>query len=110
MSLGQVYRKARWPPADRKVPIVSPLIHMILHVGVSKNRGTPKWMVKIMENPIKIDDLGVSLFLETPMFQIRFSAELRNKLFVHKFCPCFFIFSAREAAQVLIVNIISTLF
>ena len=26
---------------------------------------TPKWMVKIMENPIKIDDLGVPLFLET---------------------------------------------
>ena len=25
-----------------------------------------KWMVKIMENPIKIDDLGVPLFLETP--------------------------------------------
>ena len=23
-----------------------------------KNRGTPKWMVKIMEHPIKIDDLG----------------------------------------------------
>jgi len=23
-----------------------------------KNRGTPKWMVKIMENPIKMDDLG----------------------------------------------------
>ena len=23
------------------------------HVGVSKNRGTPKWMVKIMENPNK---------------------------------------------------------
>ena len=32
------------------------------HMGVSKNRGTPKWMVKIMENPI----LGVMfLFLET---------------------------------------------
>jgi len=27
-------------------------------VGVSKNGGTPKWMVKIMENPIKMDDLG----------------------------------------------------
>ena len=27
-------------------------------MGVSKNRGTPKWMVKIMENPIKVDDLG----------------------------------------------------
>ena len=28
-------------------------------MGVSKNRGIPKWMVKIMENPIKMDDLGV---------------------------------------------------
>ena len=27
-------------------------------MGVSKNRGTPKWMVKIMENPIKMADLG----------------------------------------------------
>ena len=38
------------------------------HLGVSKNRGTPKWMVyngKHMENPIKMDDLGVSLFSET---------------------------------------------
>ena len=25
-----------------------------------------KWMVKIMENPIEMDDLGVPLFLETP--------------------------------------------
>ena len=37
-------------------------------MGVSKNIGTPKWMVKIMETPIKIDDLGVPLFLETPIF------------------------------------------
>ena len=30
-----------------------------LLVGVSKNRGgPPKWMVKIMENPFKMDDLG----------------------------------------------------
>ena len=27
-------------------------------MGVSKNKGTPRWMVKIMENPIKMDDLG----------------------------------------------------
>ena len=28
-------------------------------MGVSKNRGgPPKWMVKIMENPVKMDDLG----------------------------------------------------
>ena len=38
------------------------------HLGVSKNSGTPKWMVKIMENPIKMDDLGVPLFLETPIY------------------------------------------
>ena len=35
-------------------------------MGVSKNRGSPKWMVKITENPIKMDDLGIPLFLETP--------------------------------------------
>ena len=29
--------------------------------------GTPKWMVKIMENPFNMDDLGVPLFLETPI-------------------------------------------
>ena len=50
------------------------LLHVIgkhnqyFQMGVSKNRGTPKWMVKIMENPIKIDDLGVPLFLETPIY------------------------------------------
>ena len=34
--------------------------YMGVHLGVSKNRGTPKWMVKTMENPIKMDDLGVN--------------------------------------------------
>ena len=36
-------------------------------MGVSENGGTPKWMVKIMENPIKMDDVGGGnpLFLET---------------------------------------------
>ncbi len=29
----------------------------------------PKWMVKIMQNPIKMDDLGVPLFLETHIYQ-----------------------------------------
>ena len=27
-------------------------IFLYIHMGVSKNTGTPKWMVKIMENPI----------------------------------------------------------
>ncbi len=39
-----------------------------LNMGVSKNTGTPKWMVYFMENPIKMDDLVVPLFLETPQF------------------------------------------
>ena len=34
--------------------------------GVSKNGGTPKWMV-YNGIPIKMDDLGVPLFLETPI-------------------------------------------
>ena len=39
-------------------------------MGVSKNRGvSPKWMVKIMENPIKMDDLGGNpLFSETSIW------------------------------------------
>ena len=36
------------------------------HMGVSKNRGfSPKMDGFLMENPIKMDDLGVSLFSET---------------------------------------------
>ncbi len=40
-------------------------------MGVSKNRGIfpPKWVVKIMENPMKMDDLGVPLFLETSIYR-----------------------------------------
>ena len=34
-------------------------------MNVSKNRCTPKWMV-YMENPTKMDDWVVPLFLETP--------------------------------------------
>ena len=30
----------------------------IYDMGVSKYRGTPKWMLSFMENPIKMDDLG----------------------------------------------------
>ena len=38
-----------------------------VYLGVSKNRGTPKWMVE-RDNPMKMDDLGVPLFLETPIW------------------------------------------
>ena len=31
---------------------------MLCHIGVSKNSGTPKWLVKIMEHPIKMGWFG----------------------------------------------------
>ena len=39
-------------------------------MGVSKNRGTPKWMSynAEIEIPIKMDDLGVPPFKETPKY------------------------------------------
>ena len=41
-------------------PFMVEFPEIYIYMGVSKNRGVypPKWMVKIMENPIKIDDLG----------------------------------------------------
>ena len=42
------------------------------YMGVSKNRGAPKWMVKIRENPMnKWDDLGgyqTTIFGSTPIW------------------------------------------
>ena len=63
-------------------------------MGVSKNSRTPKWMVKIMEIPIKMDDLGVPLFSETPMYDIeRFEpysfVRLRLKTFSFLMGPSF---------------------
>jgi len=39
----------------------------IFYMGVSKNRDTPKWTVS-HGKPSFLDDLGVPLFLETPIF------------------------------------------
>ena len=46
---------------------IFPCVYIYIYLGVSKNNGTPKWMVKKMESPIKMDDLGVPQFLETSM-------------------------------------------
>ena len=37
------------------------------YIGVSKNRGTPKWMVYNGKPYEQMDDLGAPLVLETPI-------------------------------------------
>jgi len=44
--------------ATDEVPLSNFALQCDEYLRVSKNRGTPKWMVKIMENPIKMDDFG----------------------------------------------------
>ena len=52
-------------PANSRVGLV------ILYMDVSKNRETPQNGWFIMENLIKMDALGVPLFLETPIYSKR---------------------------------------
>ena len=55
------------------------------HLGVSKNRGgPPKWMVKIMENPIKMDDLGDTILFGNTHLNLNVSDFHREAL--HCFC------------------------
>ena len=61
-------------------------------MGVSKiGGGPPKCIVKIMEKPIKMDDLGVPLFLETPIFiryyEVVFSPILFSKSLERSLVP-----------------------
>ena len=57
-----------------EVVVVSPPEEPLVVVFIAFNKqgytleNPPKWMVYFMENPIKIDDLGVPLFLETPIY------------------------------------------
>ena len=39
-----------------------------IYMDVSKNRGVSPKMDGLMENPIRMDDLGVPLFLETSIY------------------------------------------
>ena len=39
------------------------------HMGGFGNGGSPKWLVDFMENPIKMDDLGVLPFQESSSYR-----------------------------------------
>ena len=59
VSLLQTGLEHQHGPAKAKVQnIHRDAFFDLSHVHVSKTRDTPKWMVKIMENPIKMDDFG----------------------------------------------------
>ena len=55
------------------------------YLGVSKNRGTPKWMVYNGKTLLKWIDLGVPLFFETPIW---FSSQYAN-VFLFYYKPIF---------------------
>ena len=54
---------------EQIMAVICSSYEQILYGCQPKNRGfPPKWMVKIIENPIKMDDLGgFPIFLETPI-------------------------------------------
>ena len=51
---------------EERRPPVRRYVNEMGDMGVSKNRGTPK-MDGLWKTLIKMDDLGVHLFLETPI-------------------------------------------
>ena len=58
-------------PLNQTTAPWDPGMTTVLEMDVSKNRGkTPQKGWFIMENPIKMDDLGVPLFLETPRYSL----------------------------------------
>ena len=69
------------PKRERKVEMCVKIdVSSYFNMGASKNSGTPKWMV-VMENPIKIDDLGgkPTIFGNIHMFQCYFLHVLSRK-------------------------------
>ena len=59
------------PESDSRMPMIAitTSIYHIISIWVFPKIGNiPKCMVKIMENPIKVDDLGVPLFSETSIY------------------------------------------
>ena len=58
LNSSAVWREITDPGSDLAVASSRSVFHQPLWVFPTKEGKPPKWMVKIMENPIKMDDLG----------------------------------------------------
>ncbi len=47
-----------WHPTRKRGPLSDEMKFIRVQYGCFQKRGTPKWMIKIMENTIRMDDLG----------------------------------------------------
>ena len=60
--------------------LLKSLIYTWADMGVSENRGTLKWMVYDGKPDFLMDDLGVPLFLETPISPFKMNKKKQSKL------------------------------
>ena len=80
------------------------LVNTLYYMGVSLNGGTPKWMVKIMENPIKMGDLGgkPTIFGNIHMDS---SAVFNPSYLVNRVFPSLFFFHGATSSLLMQKNI-----
>ncbi len=53
---------------DYIISMSNSALQMLIDLGVSKNSGSPKWMVYNGKPYEQMDDLGIPLFLEIPIY------------------------------------------
>ena len=64
-------------------------------MGVSKNRGIPKWLVYFMENPFKMDDLaGFPIIFGLTPIQVRWFRQICEGWMLLTLVSCYVVFSA----------------
>ena len=57
-----------------------------IYVGFHKRGYRNSWMVYFRENPTKMDDLGVPLFLETPIYTYIYIHNIYIYIYYQPFC------------------------
>ena len=68
MPMASIFHKTKKIRGIRKSLSLLKGFSMKSYMGVSKNRETPQNGWFVMENLSRMDDLGVPLFLETPIY------------------------------------------